>query len=87
MGRNPYDNTIHYAKSIPKTMPMLPNDPRNTRIEIIVTYKGHKQSRGIELNIPAEEIRALTNRMEQFIIQEASYYTNKLNIDRRIAEI
>lgn len=81
------DNTVLFSKSIPKTMPMLPNDPRKARLEMLVTYKGHKQSRGIELAIPPEEIRRLLNRMEDFLLLEAKYYTNKANIDRRMAEI
>ena len=86
MPTNP-DNTGFYAKSIPRTMPMLPRDPKKARLELIVTYKGHKQSRGIELEIPPEEIRRLLMRMEQYLAQEATYYTNKINIDRAGAHI
>ena len=71
------DNTSLYRKSIPRTMPMLPQDPK----------KGHKQSRGIELEIPPEEIRRLLMRMEEYLAQEATYYTNKINIDRAGAHI
>ena len=82
-----YDNTGLYAQSIPRTMPMLPKDPKKARLELLVTYKGAKQSRGIELEIPPEEIRKLLMRMEQFLAQEATYYTNKINIDRQMATI
>ena len=81
------DNTSLYRKSIPRTMPMLPQDPKKARLELIVTYKGHKQSRGIELEIPPEEIRRLLMRMEEYLAQEATYYTNKINIDRAGAHI
>jgi len=40
--KNKFDNTLLYAKSIPKTMPMLPADPDKARLELLVTYKGHK---------------------------------------------
>lgn len=84
---NQYENTRFYEKSIPRTMPMLPEDPRKTRLELIVTYQGHKQSRGIELQIPPEEVRKLLKRMEEYLVGEATYYTNKINIDRRLAEL
>lgn len=82
---NPYDNTILYGKGIPRTMPMLPKDPRNARVEFLVTYRGHKQSRGIELRLPPEEIRALIQRMDRFLVEEASFYNRKADIDRRSA--
>jgi len=85
--KNKFDNTLLYAKSIPKTMPMLPADPDKARLELLVTYKGHKQSRGIELAIPPEEIRRLLSRIEEFLLQEARYYTNKANIDRAGAKL
>jgi len=84
---NPHDNTIMFAKSIPKTMPMLPNDPRHVRFEFLITYRGHKQSVGIELPIPPEEIPALRRRMEQVVIAEANFFNEKAKIDERSARI
>lgn len=68
-------------------MPMLPKDPRHVRVEFIVTYMGHKQSTGIELPLPKEEIPALRQRFEQYLIQEAMFFNNKARIDEASAHI
>lgn len=81
------DNTRLYTRSLPRTMPMLPQDPRDTRVELLVTYRGQKQSRGLEIRIPPEEIQPLLERMEQFLIAEGRYLANKADIDRRSALI
>ena len=82
-----HDNTVLFSKSIPKTMPMLPNDPRAVRFEFIITYLGHKQSTGIELRIPPNEIRPLRARLEQFLIQEVKMFNAKADIEEAGARI
>ena len=87
MAESKHDNTLLYSKSIPKTMPMLPNDPRKTRIEFLITYMGHKQSVGFEIGLPPEEIRHLRNRCEQFLIQEIQLFNAKADIEEASARL
>ena len=82
-----YDNSILYSKSIPRSMPMLPNDPRKTRIEFLITYMGHKQSVGFEVGLPPEEIRRLRDRCEQFLVQEIQMFNAKADIEEASARI
>lgn len=87
MSQEPHNNLLLYAKSIPRTMPMLPKDPRDARIELIVTYHGHKQSRGLEIRMAPEDVLPLLHRMEQFLVAEGNYFMNKVAIDRQQADI
>jgi hypothetical protein len=48
---------------------------------------GHKQSRGIELFLPPEEIRAILGRLEKFLSEEARFYNTKAAIDKRAAQL